>query len=136
VAWLSILRGSLSEEERLEIESHVSHTFRFLSQIPWTRALRGVPDIAHGHHEKLDGKGYPRGVPAESIAVETRMMTIADIFDALTAADRPYKKAVPAETALDILRAEARDGKLDPALLEVFVGAGVWRAVLPRPGAD
>lgn len=136
VAWLSILRGSLSEEERLEIESHVSHTFRFLSQIPWTRALRGVPDIAHGHHEKLDGKGYPRGVPAESIAVETRMMTIADIFDALTAADRPYKKAVPAETALDILRAEARDGKLDPALLDVFVGAGVWRAVLPRPGAD
>jgi len=136
VAWLSIPRGSLSEEERLEIESHVSHTFRFLSQIPWTRALRGVPDIAHGHHEKLDGKGYPRGVPAESIAVETRMMTIADIFDALTAADRPYKKAVPAETALEILRAEARAGKLDPALLEVFVGAGVWRAVLPRPGAD
>jgi HD-GYP domain-containing protein (c-di-GMP phosphodiesterase class II) len=132
VAWLSVLQGSLSEEERLEIERHVSHTFRFLTQIPWTRALSRVPDIAHGHHEKLDGKGYPRGVPGASIAVETRMMTIADIFDALTASDRPYKKAVPAEAALDILRAEAADGKLDPALLDVFVGAGVWRAVLPR----
>jgi HD-GYP domain-containing protein (c-di-GMP phosphodiesterase class II) len=134
-AWLSIPRGSLSAEERREIESHVSHTFRFLSQIPWTRALRAVPDIAHGHHEKLDGKGYPRGVPGASIAVETRMMTIADVFDALTAADRPYKKAVPAETALDILRAEARDGKLDPALLDVFVDAGLWRAA-PRTGSD
>lgn len=132
VAWLSVRKGSLSEEERREIESHVSHTFNFLSQIPWTRVLRRVPDIAHGHHEKLDGLGYPRGVPAPAIPVETRMMTIADIFDALTASDRPYKRAVPAERALEILAAESRAGALDPGLLGVFVEAGVWRGVPQR----
>ncbi len=132
VAWLSIPRGSLSGEERREIESHVTHTFRFLSQIPWTRVLRRVPEIAHGHHEKLDGRGYPRGVPATAIPVETRMMTIADIYDALTASDRPYKRAVPPERALEILRADSRAGALDPDLLGVFVEAGVWRSVLPR----
>src|SRR5262249_4523979 len=94
-ACLSIPRGSLSAEERREIESHVTHTFRFLSQIPWTRDLRRVPEIAYAHHEKLDGKGYPRAIPAAEIPVEARIMTIADIFDALTASDRPYKKAVP-----------------------------------------
>lgn len=124
---LSIPRGSLSEGERREIEGHVQHTYRFLSQIPWTRALRRVPEIAWGHHEKLDGRGYPRGVPAGSIPVETRMMTIADIFDALTASDRPYKKAMPAEKALDILSDEARRGQVDGSLLGVFVEAGVFR---------
>jgi HD-GYP domain-containing protein (c-di-GMP phosphodiesterase class II) len=123
---LSIPRGSLSEAERIEIESHVTHTFNFLSQIPWTRALRRVPEIAYGHHEKLDGKGYPRAVAAPAIAVETRMMTIADIFDALTASDRPYKKALPVERALDILADEAKRGQVDGALLGVFVEAKPW----------
>ncbi len=127
VASLSIPRGSLSDEERHQIESHVSHTHRFLSQIPWTRLLRRVPEIASGHHEKLDGRGYPRGVDAGAIPVETRMMTIADIFDALTASDRPYKRAVSAERAIGILRAESESGALDRDLLEVFVEAGVWR---------
>jgi HD-GYP domain-containing protein (c-di-GMP phosphodiesterase class II) len=127
---LSISKGSLSEDERREIESHVSHTYRFLSQIPWTRALRRVPEIAYGHHEKLDGGGYPRAVSAPAIGVETRMMTIADIFDALTAADRPYKKAIPAQKALDILHDEAKSGQVDASLLGVFVGAGVWKAVM------
>jgi HD-GYP domain-containing protein (c-di-GMP phosphodiesterase class II) len=126
---LSIQKGSLSDAERAEIESHVTHTFRFLSQIPWTSALRRVPEIAYGHHEKLDGRGYPRAVPGPSIAVETRLMTIADIFDALTASDRPYKKALPAERALEILEAEARRGQLDGSLLAVFVDAKVWKAV-------
>jgi HD-GYP domain-containing protein (c-di-GMP phosphodiesterase class II) len=126
---LSIPRGSLSDAERSEIEAHVTHTFRFLSQIPWTRALRRVPEIAHGHHEKLDGRGYPRGAAADTIAIETRMMTIADVYDALTASDRPYKKALPAEKALDILRDEAKRGQLDAPLLEVFVDAGVFRGV-------
>lgn len=129
---LTIPKGSLSDEERREIESHVTHTFRFLSQIPWTRALRRVPEIAYGHHEKLDGRGYPRAVPAPDIAVETRMMTIADIYDALTASDRPYKKALPAQKALDILGDEARRGQVDAALLGVFVESGVWKSVL-RP---
>ena len=124
---LSIPMGSLSPAERREIESHVTHTYRFLSQIPWTRELRRVPEIAYGHHEKLNGRGYPRAVHAHDIAVETRMMTIADIFDALTASDRPYKKAVPAEKALDILHEEAKQGLLDASLLGVFVGAGVWK---------
>jgi HD-GYP domain-containing protein (c-di-GMP phosphodiesterase class II) len=125
---LSIPKGSLSEEERREIEGHVAHTFRFLSQIPWTRALRRVPEIAYGHHEKLDGGGYPRAVAAPAIGLETRMMTIADVFDALTAADRPYKKALPAEKALDILGDEVRRGQVDGGLLGVFVEAGLWRA--------
>jgi HD-GYP domain-containing protein (c-di-GMP phosphodiesterase class II) len=124
---LSIPRGSLSELERREIEAHVSHTWSFLKQIPWTRALRRVPEIAYAHHEKLDGHGYPRGVPAERIPVEARMMTIADVYDALTASDRPYKKALPAEKALDILAADAKRGQIDPGLLGVFVEAGVYR---------
>jgi len=127
---LTIPKGSLSDEERREIESHVAHTFRFLSQIPWTRTLRRVPEIAYGHHEKLDGHGYPRAIPAPAIAVETRMMTIADIYDALTASDRPYKKALPAQKALDILADEARRGQVDAPLLGVFIESGTWKAVL------
>jgi len=129
---LSIPRGSLSEEERREIESHVSHTFRFLTQIPWTRNLRRVPDIAFAHHEKLNGRGYPRGVPAPEIPVEARMMSIGDIYDALTASDRPYKRALPAEKALDILGQEARAGMLDAALLAVFVESGTWKVAGAR----
>jgi len=127
---LSIPRGSLSGDERREIESHVTHTFRFLSQIPWTRALRRVPEIAYGHHEKLDGRGYPRAMSAPAIAVETRMMTIADIFDALTASDRPYKKALPVERALDIIADEVKRGQVDGSLFGVFVEARPW---LPPP---
>jgi HD-GYP domain-containing protein (c-di-GMP phosphodiesterase class II) len=128
VSLLSIPKGSLSHAERLEIESHVTHTHRFLSRIPWTRTLRRVPEIAWAHHEKLDGRGYPRGLAAEAIPVEARIMTIADIFDALTAGDRPYKRAVPPERALDILGEESRRGQVDGALLGVFVEAGVWRS--------
>jgi HD-GYP domain-containing protein (c-di-GMP phosphodiesterase class II) len=128
VTSLSIPKGSLSPAERHEIESHVTHTFRFLSRIPWTRALRRVPEIAHGHHERLDGSGYPRRVAGAEIPLEARMMSIADVYDALTASDRPYKRAVPAERALDILRAEARAGALDADILDVFVQAQVWRA--------
>jgi len=126
---LSIPRGSLDQQERIEIESHVSHTFRFLSQIPWTRALKHVPEIAFAHHEKLDGQGYPRQLPAEQIPVQSRMMAIADIYDALTASDRPYKKAVPHEKAVDILQAETKAGKLDRLLLDVFLEAEVFKRV-------
>ncbi len=129
---LSIPRGSLSEAERKEIEGHVAHTFRFLSRIPWTRALRRVPEIAYGHHEKLDGRGYPRAIAGDAIALETRMMTISDIYDALTASDRPYKKAMPPERALDVLRDDARRGAIDAPLLGVFVDAGVWRETARR----
>ncbi len=127
--YLMINRGNLDERERREIESHVTHTYRFLDQIPWTRELKGIPLIAWGHHEKLDGSGYPRGVRSDAIPVQTRMMTISDIYDALTATDRPYKRAVPAVRALDILHDEAKHGHLDPQLLSAFVEAKVFEAV-------
>jgi hypothetical protein len=122
---LSIRKGSLTELERREIESHVTHTYRFLQQIPWTRALKRVPDIAYGHHEKLSGVGYPRALKDPDILLPTRMMTIADIYDALTASDRPYKKAVPKQKAYDILNDEARKGDVDADLLRVFIEADI-----------
>ncbi len=128
---LSIARGSLDPEERLEIESHVTHTFHFLSQIPWTRELRNVPHIAYAHHEKLNGRGYPRGLAAEDIPIQSKMMTIADIYDALTASDRPYKKALPVERALDILGFEVKDGMLDRELYELFVESKVYESIIP-----
>jgi HD-GYP domain-containing protein (c-di-GMP phosphodiesterase class II) len=119
--FLSIRKGTLDPQERLEMESHVTHSFHFLTKIPWTPVMRGIPEIAYGHHEKLDGSGYPRGLVGEQIPLQARMMTISDIYDALTAQDRPYKRAVPAAVALDILHEEARQGKLDTDLLEIFV---------------
>ena len=127
--YLMINKGNLDPRERREIESHVTHTFRFLEQIPWTRELQRIPEIAYGHHEKLNAKGYPRQVAAESIPVQTRMMTISDIYDALTATDRPYKRAVPLERALDILSAEAKDGAIDRPLLDTFIAAKVFALV-------
>lgn len=133
---LSIRKGSLSELERREIESHVTHTWRFLKQIPWTRELRDIPDIAYGHHEKLNGKGYPRGIPGGEIPIQSKVMTVSDIFDALSAADRPYKKAVPVEKALDILKLEVKDGLLDPNLVDLFIEAKVFEKTLDlRAGA-
>jgi HD-GYP domain-containing protein (c-di-GMP phosphodiesterase class II) len=131
---LSIRRGSLSEKERREIESHVTHTFNFLSEIPWTGEFRRIPEIAFAHHEKLDGSGYPRGLRAEEIPLQSKMMTIADIYDALVAWDRPYKKAVAVERAIDILWDEAKHGKLDTDLLGIFVDARVYERTLPKPG--
>jgi HD-GYP domain-containing protein (c-di-GMP phosphodiesterase class II) len=126
VQLLTIPKGTLDPRERKEIESHVSHTYRFLQQIPWTPELKRVPEIALGHHEKLNGQGYPRGVCADQIPVQSRIMTIADIYDALTASDRPYKRAVPTEHALDILHREADQGLLDRELLRLFVEAKVF----------
>ncbi|MGH7266674.1 MAG: HD-GYP domain-containing protein, partial [Candidatus Rokuibacteriota bacterium] len=128
---LSISRGSLNEEERLEIESHVTHSFRFLMQIPWTKDLRRVPLIAYSHHERLDGTGYPRRVRDAEVPIQARMMAISDIYDALAAADRPYKPAVVPERALDILRGEAGTGRIDPTLLDLFIEAQVYRTSPP-----
>ncbi len=133
---LSIRRGSLSEQERVEIESHVTHTFKFLSQIPWTGEFARVPEIAFAHHEKLDGTGYPRRLRSTEIPLQSRMMTIADIFDALVAWDRPYKKAVPVEKALAILNDEAKQGKLDTDLLQVFIEARVFEITARRAAGN
>ena len=124
---LTLPKGSLSAQERIEIESHVSHTFEFLRLIPWTRDLAHLPEFAYAHHEKLDGTGYPRGLVQADIPVPARMMTISDIYDALTAPDRPYKLAVSVERALDILGAEARANKIDASLLQVFIESGAYR---------
>jgi HD-GYP domain-containing protein (c-di-GMP phosphodiesterase class II) len=128
---LSIPRGSLTDGERREIQEHVVHTFQFLRQIPWTRDLGRVPEIARSHHEKLDGSGYPRGVRADQIPLGSRMMAIADIYDALTASDRPYKKALQPEQALDVLDRDRRAGGLDGALLDLFVAARVFERTAP-----
>jgi len=125
--FLSIRKGTLDAQERLEMESHVTHSFHFLTKIPWTPVMRGIPEIAYGHHEKLDGSGYPRGLTADQIPMQARMMTISDIYDALTAQDRPYKRAVPTATALDILSEEAGQGKLDHDLLDVFITKHVYQ---------
>jgi HD-GYP domain-containing protein (c-di-GMP phosphodiesterase class II) len=114
---LAIPRGSLTEGERRDIQDHVVHTFEFLSR---------VPEIAGAHHEKLDGSGYPNRARAEQIPVGSRMMAIADIYDALTATDRPYKKAVRSDEALAILDAERRGGALDSSLLDLFITARVF----------
>ncbi|HSR97619.1 MAG TPA: HD domain-containing phosphohydrolase [Kofleriaceae bacterium] len=123
---LQIRRGSLTDEERVEINSHVVHSYKFLRRIPWSRTLRDVPEIAGSHHEKLDGTGYPNALRGPQIPIQARMMAISDIYDALTASDRPYKKAMPMEKALDILSSDVKRGQLDSELFNVFVAARVW----------
>ncbi|MCU0293897.1 MAG: hypothetical protein MUF10_18250, partial [Thermoanaerobaculaceae bacterium] len=123
---LSVPKGSLNEEERREIESHVVHSYDFLLTIPWPKRYRRVPEIAYGHHEKLNGTGYPNRLSQDRITPEIRMMTVSDIYDALAASDRPYKRAVPPERALAIIEDEARDGMLDPELVRVFIDARIW----------
>jgi HD-GYP domain-containing protein (c-di-GMP phosphodiesterase class II) len=123
---LSVRRGSLTDAEFDEIRSHVSHTFRFLSQIPWGKQFRRVPLIAGAHHERINGTGYPNRLRSEEIPLQSKMMSVADIFDALTASDRPYKKAVPVERAIDILEYSVRDGHLDGELVRIFREARVW----------
>ncbi|HYX82553.1 MAG TPA: HD domain-containing phosphohydrolase [Gemmatimonadales bacterium] len=125
--YLTIRKGSLDDSERHEIESHVSHTYQFLQRIPWTRELQQIPLIAYGHHEKMDGRGYPRRITADAIPIQTRMMTISDIYDALTAQDRPYKPAVSSDRALDILTSEVKEGQLDADLFRLFVEGKVFQ---------
>jgi response regulator RpfG family c-di-GMP phosphodiesterase len=125
--FLTIPKGSLDPEERVQIESHVIHSFRFLSQIPWTKELRNIPLIAKAHHEKLDGTGYPYRMKSEGIPFQAKMMTISDIYDALTARDRPYKRAVPLERALDIIGQEVKSQLLDPVLFQLFVEAKIFQ---------
>ncbi|MBM4392671.1 MAG: GAF domain-containing protein [Deltaproteobacteria bacterium] len=127
---LCIPLGTLDPEERLEIERHVEHTYRFLRVIPWTRELRNVPALAYAHHEKLDGTGYPRRLRGEAIPYGARLMTISDIFDALTAGDRPYKGAMSPEKAVQILRAEAAAGKVLAPAVELLNAKRLWTRVV------
>jgi HD-GYP domain-containing protein (c-di-GMP phosphodiesterase class II) len=128
--YLSIPQGTLDARERSEIESHVDQTHRFLMAIPWTDDLKNLASYAYAHHEKLDGTGYPRHIRGDDIPIQARIMTIADIFDALTESDRPYKRAVSVENALDIIRAEAGAGQLDAELVDILVDSQVYRRIL------
>jgi HD-GYP domain-containing protein (c-di-GMP phosphodiesterase class II) len=125
--FLSIPRGSLDGDERRQIEAHVVNSFHFLTQIPWTREFKHIPEIARAHHEKLNGKGYPNGLTAQQIPVQAKMMTICDIYDALSASDRPYKHALPTDRALDILRLCVKDEEIDAELFRLFLEAQVYR---------
>lgn len=124
---LSIKRGCLTPKEREEIESHVVQSYEFLRQIPWGPKLRRIPEIAYCHHEMLDGTGYPRGLKADQIPLQSKLMTICDVFDALSASDRAYKAALPLDKTLSILQGMVDTGKLDARFFRVFKEKQVWK---------
>jgi HD-GYP domain-containing protein (c-di-GMP phosphodiesterase class II) len=127
---LSIRKGSLSDHERIEIERHVTNSHKFLLQIPWTRELSELPDIVFGHHERLNGSGYPRQLKAPDIPLQAQIMAVCDIYDALIAMDRPYKKALPHSRAMSILEAEVAEGKLEPLFFNLFRDREIFKLVL------
>jgi len=118
---LSIIRGNLTPSEYEEMQSHVLQTISILDKIPFTKELQNIPQYAAGHHEYLDGTGYPRGLKGDEISIQSRIMCIADIYDALSSTDRPYKKALPIEETVNILRNEIKAGKLDGDIVEMFI---------------
>ena len=124
---LSVARGTLSEEERYKINEHIVQTLIMLSELPFPKHLREVPELAAGHHEKMDGTGYPRRLTSEQMSPVARMMAIADIFEALTAVDRPYKKGKTLSEAIRIMTFMKRDGHIDPELFALFLRSGVYR---------
>ncbi|HEX6736183.1 MAG TPA: HD domain-containing phosphohydrolase [Azonexus sp.] len=124
---LSIRAGTLIAAERQIINHHIVATIRMLEQLPWPKHLKNVPEYAGGHHERMGGKGYPKGLKREQMSWQARMMGIADIFEALTAKDRPYKEAMKLSQALKILENFRNNGHVDPDLLDVFVRSGVYR---------
>jgi len=125
---LSVRAGTLTGPEREVINQHISTTIRMLEQLPWPKHLTRVPEYAGGHHERMDGRGYPKGLKREEMSWQARMMGIADIFEALTASDRPYKKAMPLSQALAIMRNFKEGGHIDPDLFDVFVDKQVYRS--------
>src|SRR5690606_5759558 len=129
---LSVARGTLTAEERYLINHHIVQTIRMLNHLPLPPHLAQVPEIAGGHHEKMDGTGYPRGLRGEQMSLPARMMAIADIFEALTAADRPYKQPKRLSEALGIMADMCRHAHVDPQLFELFVRAGVYREYARR----
>ena len=124
---LCISRGTLTGEERLIINGHMVQTIQMLEALPFPRNLRRVPEYAGGHHEKMDGGGYPKGLYAGDMSLPARMMAIADVFEALTAQDRPYKKAKTLSETMKIMALMKRDNHLDPVLFDFFVDSGIYR---------
>lgn len=126
VLWLLIEGGTLSPDEKKEIEKHSLFTYSYLKEIPWHRTMIDLPFIAASHHEKLDGSGYPWGLKGDEIPIESRIVMIADLFDALQSSDRPYKTSIPIEKCLDILKENAEAGKLDKELVEIFIKERIY----------
>lgn len=124
-ACLRVPRGTLTEAERAVINYHIVSTIHMLEALPWPKHLRRVPEFAGGHHERMDGKGYPRGLTGAQMSVQARVMAIADIFEALTASDRPYKEAKPLSECLAIMARMVAEGHIDPDIYAVFVGQGI-----------
>ncbi|MTI10872.1 HD domain-containing phosphohydrolase [Curvivirga aplysinae] len=124
---LAIQRGTLTAEERETINDHIVVTIKMLEQLPFPKKMQRVPEYAGGHHEKMDGSGYPNGLKKEDMSLPARMMAIADIFEALTAADRPYKKAKTVSESLKIMTFMVKDQHIDPDLFKLFLEAGVWK---------
>jgi HD-GYP domain-containing protein (c-di-GMP phosphodiesterase class II) len=124
---LSIRAGTLTQKEREIINHHIVATIKMLEQLPWPKHLENVPEYAGGHHERMDGKGYPKGLTREQMSPQARMMGIADIFEALTARDRPYKHGMKLSQAMSIMANFRRGGHIDPDLFEIFVRQGVYR---------
>ncbi len=129
---LAIRRGTLNDEERFKINEHIVQTIIMLSSLPFPRQLKRVPDIAGNHHEKMDGSGYPRRLGEQDLGIAERVMAIADIFEALTAADRPYKAPKTLSESVKILVGMARDGHIDGQLLQLFLSSGVYRQYAER----
>ncbi|WP_028862874.1 HD domain-containing phosphohydrolase [Psychromonas aquimarina] len=123
---LSVKRGTLTPEDRFIINEHMVHTIVMLSKLPFPKHLENVPLIAGGHHEKMDGKGYPRAVPAGELPVTARIMVIADIFEALTASDRPYKERKTLSQSIKIMSFMAKDNHIDAQVFELFLSSGVY----------
>ena len=124
---LTVRAGTLTAAERAIINHHVTVSIQMLEALPWPKHLMNVPEYAGGHHERMDGKGYPRGLKREQMSWQARMMGIADIFEALTAGDRPYKDAMTLSQALDILDKFRHNGHIDPDLHDVFVNSEIFR---------
>ncbi len=129
---LCITRGTLNDEERQAINRHIDITIDILEQLPFPPKLRRVPEYAGGHHERMDGRGFPRGLTREQMSIPARMMGVADVFEALTAKERPYKPPMPLSQAFSILKNMRDDQHIDPDVFELFLRSGKWRDYAER----
>jgi hypothetical protein len=129
---LSVAHGTLTEEERYKINDHIVQTIIMLTKLPFPKHLRSVPELAGGHHERMDGNGYPKRLLGGGMSVQARIMAVADIFEALTAVDRPYKKGKMLSEAVQIMARMTKNGHIDPDLFDLFLESGVYRDYAER----
>ena len=125
---LSIRKGTLTDEERLVIQNHAAVSIKILFQLPFSKTLKHVPEYAGGHHEKLNGKGYPAGLTADELPLQARILAIADVFEAITAPDRPYREPMHLKEAMEIVRSMVAEGELDEGIVDLFEASGVVSA--------